>query len=288
MRFSFPFFSVVTIPALFAVRCGSNNYQSSDYAPPDSGSMTAMCVFDSDCAQGSCVNGQCVVCPATPCPSGMVCGANGQCTSCSTNCASDAGTTSCTTRSNCPSNEVCASGVCQPPGPTCQNTDGCLQGQVCDNGKCYAGNCVTNLDCSGNASGPICNTTTHQCGPCTADSQCQTMTAPGNYCDTQTGQCTWGCLPSPNCGTNCCSTGTCDTTTHQCSTTCDCTTVMCSPGQACDPTTCQCTGGTSGGGDGGSSLIPCTAGCSCPNPTSQVCLDFSFTGQCPNSLAFCI
>ncbi len=286
MRISLLAAAVVAAAPLIAVQCGYSNDKSYDYTPDSGTSGAQACIFDSDCTQGSCVNGVCVVCPATPCPAGTVCTANGTCQACGAGCdasvGGDGGSGRCLSRNDCPANEACISGVCQPPGATCANNDGCLRGQVCDQGKCYPGNCVANIDCNGNSAGPICNLTTHQCGPCTADSQCQTTAAPGNYCNTSTGQCAWGCLPSPNCASNCCTTGTCNTTTHQCATTCDCTTVTCNFGQTCDPTTCTCTGG-SGGGDAGTTY--CTAGCTCPN--SQICLDLSFTGQCPNPLAFC-
>ena len=57
---------------------------------------------------------------------------------------------------------------------------------------------MTNADCAGDPTGPICNTTTGACVPgCTQDSDCGGSTS-GQVCDMATGTCEPGCRGTGN------------------------------------------------------------------------------------------
>jgi Cys-rich repeat protein len=128
------------------------------------------CRSDSDCGAGEvCVNG---VCEAPDdggigcvCANGQSCDANGNC-----NGSPDGGVdggASCQTSADCPSNEVCNCGICEPQDPQdggqpdagldCRTDQDCPSGQTCENGVCVGAldggepdaglTCNVNQDC---------------------------------------------------------------------------------------------------------------------------------------------
>lgn len=184
-----------------------------------------------DCPAGQvCQSGACGTPPATcstheECPVGKACESSFCVDGCTgdSECAGNAMGTKCNLTTNrcgcasaatdCKTGEVCIAGACQ----TAQN---CTQPSDCGKLACIAGKCqpcTSTTECNRNGTACVNGECVQQ--GCTQDSQCTTF-SPGHWCNTQSGQCEWGCLPAGSCApSNCCSTGTCDTSTHQCTAT---------------------------------------------------------------------
>lgn len=114
----------------------------------DNGACVPSCDTTHPCNAGlTCQNGACVpdpnnpACgPNNPCPSGQICGANGQCT------------TTCTANSQCGAGAICdgSTGQCVPdpsPQPICNAQKACPEPQVCQtDGFCHYP-CSTDAKC---------------------------------------------------------------------------------------------------------------------------------------------
>ena len=126
-----------------------------------------------------------------------------------------------------------AMGTCGNDDDDCPTT-----APMCLNHFCAA--CTTSIDCAGNPSGDLCNTTSGRCAFCLADTDCKDASKP--LCGQ--GKCTActyasianGCCADTDCLAGGASTvGTCNTAAHSCGYACDATHKSCTTGGACIP-----------------------------------------------------
>ncbi len=305
--------------------------------------LCVLCQTSADCAQSSetCVGGTCKVTEGTG--SGGTTGGTtgkpdagdggilaGQCrTSCdctgsskgpaciSGNCGPSPDGGSCQRANDCPCNDICSAGHCEPkctqnsdcknPLPFCYLPQGqcgpctansnCPSGQACvtgacqiaPDGGCNAGHCCNNGDCPG--SSPVCNPSTGVCGACTSSLQCSTGYActSGSCVGSGTGGGCGanGCSAGQVCQNGACVTDTCNPpcgppATCGANNTCVCPTNcngVCASGQTCDMANCQCGVGSSGGIPTGGSFPTGGLGGSGGLPTTCTT---SPCGSCPS------
>ena len=174
---------------------------------------------------------------------------------------------------DCPTGETCDTGAGGLCVPACTSRADCEGGLACKAGAC--GPCATDAQC---ADTEVCNTSQGTCvpAPTCSDAECQKLGA-AFYCDTITQSCRLGCTsactPADAKDCNPCTTGTCNTGSHECEGTggggtCDCGALFCElQGQVCDSVSCSCTSGGGGGGGGsGGAGDACLDDSSCASP----------------------
>jgi len=158
---------------------------SQDKPPPttraDAGTVEEECETGDDCAAGDCLGGLCIWCEDGTCPAGQWCSHNGKCVGCDGGCepdaaapAADAGVP-CATRADC-AGLACIGGFCGEQGASCDESDECEAGSICNAaGECVGG-CSSKADCAGAAAGPRCDLATGKCGPCAETGDCNAAT----------------------------------------------------------------------------------------------------------------
>ncbi len=198
--------------------CGAGNCTCLDAADCSEASIGHACVPNQNLGVGSFCGCQ----VDTDCPSGAVCDTSGgQCFSCVVDNHTIGVASDCA--------EDCCSRVCSGPG-IC----GCQSDSDCQVPPAYA---------PPPTNGPLCNTATHECVACLADSDCGSS----GPCDVTTGNCA-GCTGCSGCvvggdavdETSACATDCCGTVCST-GTTCGCLVYTdCPSGDACDTTTHGC------------------------------------------------
>ncbi len=145
-----------------------------------------------------------------------------------------------TSTTDCPNNApVCIADLGQCG--ECAQTSDCNAGEVCEPAThTCAASCTTNNDCAGfggpggGNNAPTCDTTTHACVGCTADTAATVCTGTRTFCDPVRMQCA-ECLSRDNCGV---ATPACDVQTGtcvQCLVDTDCRDGACATDHLCHP-----------------------------------------------------
>lgn len=176
--------SLLTLPVallglLLATTCSQN--QTPPVQKADAGKVEVDCETGDDCSAGDCIGGLCLWCEDGTCPAGQWCSHNGKCVGCDGGCEVDAAApvadagTACASRADC-NGLACIDEVCAKQGATCQKSDECEAGSICNaSGACVVG-CGSKADCAGAAAGPRCDLATGQCGPCVDTADCNAAT----------------------------------------------------------------------------------------------------------------
>jgi len=159
---------------------------------------------------------------------------------------------------------------------------------MCLKGMCAR--CATSTDCTGNALGGMCDTSTGRCAACLVDSDCKDASKP--LCGQgKCTSCTYATTPNGCCDDTSCTTGGSGTTgkctiaTHACSYTCDSTHKAC--GTACIPAAGCCVNGDCNGG-GPNTTGKCDTSYNCSYTCDSTHKSCTAGGACIPTGACCV
>lgn len=217
------------------------------------------CPKDQVCQNGSCVPECCTtdscknnrICRACQCFNppcqGVTCPGSNVCNKDTGNCEPPTGACD-VDKNQCPNNDVCINGKCEPPG--CYTEQTCADGKVCINGKCEDNPCK-NKQCKDNET---CRPSDGLCVPvcdCKPGQVCNNGVCEANPCDGKT--CPQGQI---------CKNGNCETTLP-CDKTENANDNICKHGRVCKNNTVNVTAPKANCGDSLCAGMTCKSGYLC-------------------------